>query len=220
MMTRRSPTWLKPLGLSVIALLCSTTGTANGADGPAVQIVQALPPGTGRVQSFLNFYCGRVPLDKEVSVKPYKADNLSIETANAFTEGLRGRNYRVAPSARYEVTMRARFEEGRYEDPQASLGSANVGNIRDDTQINLNVWSTTKDSLLTGRQSTGVKQAPQLRIRATLRDKESGRVQWRGEASGVLGNIDDEVVGRTLGRALADAFGCAVLVEKIPLKGE
>ena len=220
MMPRTSPTWQTFLGLFLIALLCSTTGTAVGANGPGVQVAQALAPGKGRVQSSLNFYCGKVPIDKEISVKPYKADDLSIESANAFAEGLRGRNYRVAPSARYEVTLRARFEEGRYEDPKGSLGSANVGNIRDDTQINMNVWSTTKDSLLTGRQSTGVKQAPQLRIRATLRDQESGRVQWRGEASGVLGNIDDEAVGRTLGGALADAFGCAVLVENIPLTGE
>ena len=205
--------------LSVIALFCSLGDTDARAGDPPPQVAQAPLPGQGRVQGILNFYCGTVPPGKAFTVKPYQGDDLSVETANAFTEGLRGRSYRVVPSGRYEITLHSRFEEGRYEDAQANLGSVKVGN-RGGTGFNLNVWSTTKDSLLTGRQSsTGVKEAPQLRIRATLRDMTTGRVQWRGEASGVLGSVGDEVAGRALGSALADAFGCAVLVDNIPLAG-
>ena len=206
------------LSLSAIALLCSLGGAAAGAGGSAPQVAQALLPGQGRVQGILDFYCGSVPAGKAFTVKPHEDDDLSVETANAFAEGLRGRSYQVDPSGGYEITLRARFEEGRYEDPQGNLGSVDVG-TSGGSGFEVNVWSTSKDSLLTGRQSTGVKEAPQLRIRATLRDLTSGRVQWRGEASGVLGNIDDEVAGRALGTALADAFGCAVLVENIPLAG-
>jgi len=205
--------------LSVIALLCFLGGVDSRAGGSVPQVAQALFPGKGRVQGILDFYCGTVPAGKAFTVKPHEDDGLSVATANAFTEGLRGRSYQVDPSGGYEITLRSRFEEGRYEDVQGNLGSVDVG-TSGGSGFEVNVWSTSKDSLLTGRQSaTGVREAPQLRIRATLRDLTSGRVQWRGEASGVLGSIDDEVAGRALGTALADAFGCAVLVENIPLAG-
>ena len=205
------------LGLSAIALASCFGASASWAGDPATQLAQALHPGQGRVQGILNFYCGTVPAGKAYRVKPHDSDDLSVATANAFAEGLRGRSYPLDPSGGYEITLRARFEEGRYEDVQGNLGSVAVG-TSGGSGFEVNVWSTTKDSLLTGRRSgTAIKEAPQLRIRVTLRDVTTGRVQWRGEASGILGNVDDEVAGRALGAALADAFGCAVLVENIPL---
>ncbi len=205
--------------LSVIALLCSLGGTQARAGDPVRQVAQALLPGQGRVQGILDFYCGTVPAGKAYVVKPHGGDDLSVATANAFAEGLSGRSYQLDPSGGYEITLRSRFEEGRYEDAQGNLGSVDVG-TSGGSGFEVNVWSTTKDSLLTGRRSsTGVKEAPQLRVRATLRDLTTGRVYWRGEASGVLGSVGDEVAGRALGSALADAFGCAVLVDNIPLAG-
>ena len=89
-----------------------------------------------------------------------------------------------------------------------SLGSARL----DDggAEVNVNVWSSSKDSVLGGRQSTPAGGDNVFHINAVLRDKNSGSVVWQGDAYYVLKEPDPERVARALVGPLVAKVGQSV----------
>ena len=81
----------------------------------------------------------------------------------------------------------------------------------DYARVRMNIWSSTRDSLLTGRQPSVEEEGfDVLRLRASLNSRADGRCLWQGE---IIENLDGEdaygAAAKVIAR-LADAVGQAV----------
>jgi len=81
----------------------------------------------------------------------------------------------------------------------------------DYARVRMNIWSSTRDSLLTGRQPSVEEEGfDVLRLRASLNSRADGRCLWQGE---IIENLDGEDAYGAAAKVisqLADAVGQAV----------
>jgi hypothetical protein len=163
----------------------------------------------------LSFACGSLPADAAFEVMAYSDDDLNLQIVQAFTDSLVEMGHDVSAGAPYAVMLDSRIELGRFETEKGSVGRLKIGS--GGVEVQLNVWSSSQGSLLTGRQDKKTRDPNRLRITATLRHLASGKALWRGEALGAIGNAQPLAVGQALVPALAEAFGCSARLEDIAL---
>lgn len=78
-------------------------------------------------------------------------------------------------------------------------------------QLLVNVWSTSKDSILGGRKTTsGVSVASYLIMSLELNRQDNGRCVWRGEGAVELEGVTAEQVAPALAAAIAARLGQTV----------
>jgi hypothetical protein len=177
--------------------------------------VQPASAATGRVNGLLEFRCGEVPIAEDLDVLPTGGDSLDQDIARAFGEELTRQRYRVAPGAGLIIAIDAMREEGRLDRLPGSLGKIKAG--KGGLEMQMNLWSSGEDSLLARRERQYERQEPKLIIVATLRDRQSSKIFWRGRASGPIGNASPRSIGLALVPPLVSAFGCPVMIDDISL---
>jgi len=192
-------------------MLSALDGAALSLIGPA----DAATPAKGRVNGLLEFHCGEVPLAEDLDVQATGNDELDREIAVAFSEELAGKTYRIARGAGLVVGIDTRREEGSIERGQGSLGELRARN--DGVEMEMNVWSSGEDSLLVRRAGRHDRIEPRLVIIATLRNRDTRKIHWRGRASGPIGNAQPRMIALALVPPLAGAFGCPVAMDDISL---
>jgi len=187
-------------------------------DGGALSSIvpaDAATPATGRVNGLLEFHCGEVPLAEDLDVLATGGDELDSDIAAAFSEELAHHQYRIVRGADLVVGIDTRREDGRIDDGPGSLGKLRGG--KGGVEMEMNVWSSSEDSLLVRRAARQERIEPKLVIIATLRDAHTGKIHWRGRASGPVGNAQPRAVGLALVPPLVEAFGCSVAIDPINL---
>ena len=79
-------------------------------------------------------------------------------------------------------------------------------------RLNLNVWSSSQDSLLGGRQ-TGTaesRRANLLHMNAVLRDRETGKILWQGDAYCEMLSADEARIASSMVVPLTANLGRSV----------
>lgn len=170
---------------------------------------------TGRVYGLLEFRCGEVPIAEDLDVLPTGGEALDHDIASAFGEELARHRYRVVPGAGLVVAIDATREEGRLDRGPGSLGKLRAG--KGGVEMQMNLWSSGEDSLLVRRAPRYEREEPKLIIVATLRDRQSNKIFWRGRASGPIGIASPRSVGMALVPPLVSVFGCSVAIDDISL---
>src|SRR3546814_738365 len=99
--------------------------------------------------------------------------------------------------------------------PPPSLGSARVD--EGGAEVSVNVWSSSQDSVLGGRQAGPDEGSNVFHINAVLRDRKSGEVVWQGDAYYVLREPESERIARALVPLLVDRIGQSVVRDPIEL---
>ncbi len=211
--TRRPPGfWLRGVFFA-LALAIPWSGAAVAGHGTLTTIA----PGEDPLQEGeLSFACGSLPEDALFDIGSYSDDDLTLEVVRAFADELSGQGHPATAGARFQVMIETQIELGRFETTRGALGRLKVKN--GGVEVRFNVWSSGEGSIITGRRTTREQEANRLLITATLRDRETGEALWWGEAAGDLEHGDAARVGRTLAPALAEAFGCSVRLDDLPLE--
>ena len=176
-MTRRLLAWVSG-ALALVALGAASAGAAELA--PADQVAQLAPNGAPGVLNTRTF--GDLPADRSIMVTPYGDDDLSLSIKTRFEEALRDAGRPVAASAPLTLSFESKVIEGQFSRTEANMGRFEASD--EGVQLNLNIWSSSQDSLLGGRQKAEApsRKVNLMHMNAVLQDRESGKTLWQGDA--------------------------------------
>ncbi len=175
-MIRRLPTCLAG-ALMLVALGPGSAG-AGAAESPR-QLAQLAANGAPGIVTTVAL--GDLT-DGPIAVTPFADDDLSLSVKARFEVALRAAGRMVADSAPLTLSFDTRVIAGRFTQAEANLGRFQADD--DGMQLNLNIWSSSQDSLLGGRQKAAApsRKVNLLHMNVVLRDRETGRILWQGDA--------------------------------------
>lgn len=156
------------------------------------------------------------PAGFSVAVSPYDDSELNLTLKADFESSLAERwQARVAEEAAagFLLLFESEVVPANLAPRPPSLGSARVSG--GGAEVNVNVWSSTQDSVLGGRQEAPEAGSNVFHINAVLRDRRSGEVAWQGDAYYVLREPESERVARALVPPLVDRIGQSVVREPL-----
>lgn len=202
--TSMSRTGVSVLAFAVAAVLA---GPALGAD-------DAPPQPRGYLTAFA---CDTLssPLQLRVEVMDNTSQNLKLK--DILVQRLEKNGATIVDSSPQVLSLEVAVARQATRNRPGDMVDVRVGGERpeegtsDYARVRMNIWSSTRDSLLTGRQP-GVEEEgfDTLRLRASLNSRSDGRCLWQGE---IVENLDGEdaygAAAKLIPR-LADAVGQAV----------
>ena len=223
--TRLGRARARPFGLpnrAAAAMGCLALSLALVAAGPAS--AEGLGDGVGVLNAKMYH-----PLDGAVPIRVVALDdtNLNLDLRERMVRQLQDAKFVLSEQAPLELTFDNEVVQGTFESAKPSLGrlqagtSTGVGRRSTDTgvDVNVNVWSSTQDSVLGGRKSAGSKRlASQFRIFAVLQDRRSGTRIWEGDVRAAMTRSDLERLGRSMVVPLVDSLGQTVRREAVELR--
>jgi len=161
--------------------------------------------------------CESFPDDASIVLTPVDDSPLNIEIADRLAMALRHAGYSVADSA--ALTLRFQATERGLRMPAKDRSLGQISGSGGGVSLNLNIWSSTKNSILGGRQRRRSGQFDAHLIVAMELDRTTdGRCVWRGEAGASLVGWQHSELAERLTWALADAFGKDVRLRRMELK--
>ena len=176
-MTRRFPAWLAG---AVVLVALGSGAVGAGTAGSALQFAQIAPGAAPGIVTTVAL--GDLPGGQPIAVTPFADDDLSLSVKARFEAALRAAGRPVSDSAPLTLSFDTRMIEGRLTRAEANMGrfEANDAGV----QLNLNIWSSSQDSLLGGRQKAGAlsRGVNLFHMNVVLRDRESGKILWQGDA--------------------------------------
>lgn len=179
-----------------------------GGSAPAGQFAQLAANGAPGIVSTVAF--GEVPPERPIAVTPFGDDDLSMRVKARFEEALRQAGRSVAEAAPLTLSFETRLIQGRFSRAEGNMGrfEADTGGM----ELNLNVWSSSQDSLLGGRQ-TGTaesRRANLLHMNAVLHDRATGKTLWQGDAYSEMLSSDEARIAASMVAPLAANLGRSV----------
>lgn len=122
-----------------------------------------------------------VPDRLMLSVTLLDDSSLDLRIRDALVASLEQAKHTLADDAPFELELTSDVQSGSQSAADPSLGR--LSSNMDDTQIEMNIWSSSQDSILGGRHSGDERRTgSRFEIRATLRERSLGDVVWDGRA--------------------------------------
>lgn len=168
-----------------------------------------------------------LPEGLPIEVATFDDTDTNLEIQARFAEELEKSGYLVAENAPLELSFTSEVIQADLRQRSGTLGrigastEADRGTRGSDTGVDLevNVWSSTKDSVLGGIQPQGGSgRQAQLHINALLRDRDSGQVLWQGDAFSAMVMSDERRLAGAMVKPLVDAFGRSVKDEPFQVR--
>jgi len=152
---------------------------------------------------------GKAPVNPTVYVAPYDDTELNLKLKADFESQIalagKGIPATTEQGAGYLLLFEAEVMTADQAAREPSLGSATAD--QDGAEVQVNVWSTTQDSVIGGRQAGPEPGSSVFHINAVLREQKSGEVLWHGDAYHVLKEPETERVARGLVFPLVENMG-------------
>ncbi len=191
-------------GIAALAMLWCLNAAAQADLGP--QIAQLGPGGAPGVLTTTVY--GELPAAVSVNVEPYDDSELNLQIKAAFDEELVRRNQASAPAGDFQFGFDTQILQGEFDGAGPSLGSFRARSLTG-VDFQLNIWSSTKDSVLGGRQkgADSKKKMSVFHINAELRDGATGEVLWSGDAFCEMLGGDTLRIARSMVRPLIANLG-------------
>jgi hypothetical protein len=143
-----------------------------------------------------------LPAGLAVRLQLLDDSELNLQVRDLIAEQLAAAGHTVAETAPFVLQIETQTATQAADDP--SLGSFQATDRS--AEIRMNLWSSTEDSLLQGRQDKIGAEA-RYRISLGLYDSRDGRYYWRGAASTTLDQGDAAAASRDMVPALLAQFG-------------
>ena len=161
---------------------------------------------------------GTVTPGLSIAVAPIDDVDLNLRIKELFEQELTATSRTISEQAVIELTFETRVIQGRFGEGLPDLARLQAGtDVGVDFQMN--VWSSTQDSLLGGRQpKEKVRQANVFHINAVLRDQRSGEVLWQGDAFSEMVIPDELRIARSMVRPLITNLGRTVTREPFDIE--
>jgi hypothetical protein len=194
-----------------LVLLVALPGGAGAQEGTVPGEVARTAPGMVTAQTFR-----APPAGFSVAVAPYDDSELNLKLKADFEAALAQRwQARMAeePAAAFLLLFESEVVPANLAPAPPSLGSARLSD--GGAEVNVNVWSSSQDSVLGGRQEGPEAGANVFHINAVLRDRASGEVVWQGDGYYVLREPETERVARALVPPLVERIGQSVVREPL-----
>ncbi len=112
---------------------------------------------------------------------------LNVRLVTDIERSLAERAHPTAAEGRYVLT----FETAEIADPLdagGELGSLDADTLRG-VDVRINLWSTTRDSLLQGRQRA-TRAVPLIRLDMVVRDRAARQIVWQANGVGEIRSVD------------------------------
>jgi hypothetical protein len=143
-----------------------------------------------------------LPAGLTVRLELLDDSELNLQVRDLIAGQLAADGHTVAETAPFVLQIETQTASEAADDP--SLGSFQATDRS--AEIRMNLWSSSEDSLLQGRQDKVGAEA-RYRISLGLYDSRDGRYYWRGAASTTLDQGDAAAASRDLVPALLAHFG-------------
>lgn len=186
-----------------VAIADSGQAVIAGSLSPAqlAQSPQPAAPGFLTTQAFKD-----APAGETITVALYDDNDLNLRLKSEFETELKAREREVVEA---KTGLLLLFDTEVIPTDQVpkgpSLGSARAGSTGVD--VNVNVWSSTQDSVLGGRKKPGALGTSVFHMNAVLRDQASGEVFWQGDAYHEMLTADTERIARSMVPLLVEKLG-------------
>lgn len=170
--------------------------------GPA--LAQKPPAPRGYVTTFA---CGEGDqgLDR-LEVKSLGDTPTDLAVRDRFLAALKKAGRTVAAGAPSVLSIETATEVELPKTKGRDLGELRSNN--DQTEFRVNVWSTTRDSLIGGRKDGDLpKPDRHFRVSATIHDKATGRCLWQGDAIYAMDDAGPAPLADIMARHLVAAIG-------------
>ncbi len=210
-MTRRFPAWL---AVALVALGPGALGA--GPVEAALQFAQLAADGAPGIVTTVAL--GRWPDGQPIAVTPFADDDLGLSVKARFEAALRAAGWPVSDSAPLTLSFDSEMIEGRFTGAEANMGrfEANDAGV----QLNLNIWSSSQDSLLGGRQKAGApsRKINLFHMNVVLRDRESGKTLWQGDAYCEMRTADPARIAASMVAPLVASLGRSVKAQPFDIE--
>ena len=171
------------------------------------------PNAVGAVNSsaFEAFDSGRA-----LKVVPLDDTDLNLQIRDQIVQELVRAAYGTSGEGQLELSFDTAVEQGQIPSRQLSLGRVEAGSELDaqsdpGVDVEVNVWSSSQDSVLGGRkEAEGKRKTNQFRITAELRDVAARTLLWRGEVVSEMGLEQPEQLSAAMVGPLVDSLGRTV----------
>ena len=176
-MIRRLAAWLA----GTMMLVVLSPGSAGARNSEAtLQLAQLAPNGAPGIVTTVAL--GDLPDRLPIAVTPFSDDHLSLSIKARFEAALREAQRPVSDSAPLTLSFEMNVIAGRFTQGESSMGRLEADH--DGVEVNLNIWSSTQDSLLGGREKAEApsRKVSLLHMNVVLRDRETGSTLWQGDA--------------------------------------
>jgi hypothetical protein len=204
-------------------LVCLPATLLLAAPAEAEQIegerhVAQVAQGGGAAGSVSSTLFHRLPEGFPVEVIGFDDSELNVGIRERFIEELSKAGYLTAEDAPLELSFETEVITGSLPSAKPSLGrigassEAEAGDrgSRTGVDVEINVWSNTQDSVLGGRKPESGGSETLYRLTAQLRDRDTGRVLWQGEAVCEMTTADRGRLARAMVPPLVGTYGQSV----------
>jgi len=122
-----------------------------------------------------------VPDPLSLTVIVFDDSSFDLRIRDQMIAALERSEHSLEADSLFELELTTESQTGGFVATGPSLGR--LSSNTDDTTFEMNIWSSTQDSILGGRHSDrGLYTASSFAIRATLRERSLGPVVWEGRA--------------------------------------
>lgn len=190
----------------LVALGPAAFGADRGA--PALQIAQLAANGAPGIVTTVAL--GPLLDGQPIAVTPFADDKLSLAVKARFEVALRAAGRPVSDSAPLTLSFETKMIEGRFTQAEANMGRFEASD--EGMSINLNIWSSSQDSLLGGRQKAGApsRKVNLFHMNVVLRDRETGKTLWQGDAYCEMLTADQTRIAGSMVAPLTASLGRSV----------
>jgi len=151
-----------------------------------------------------------VPSGLPITVRPWDNNSANQRLKSKFTETLSQRGVSLAETgAPLTLNFETEVESIAVPDGGPSLGQLQSRNH--ESRIRMNLWSSTQDSVMTGRRGgeTGGGSVRYV-LRATLDDQRNGQRLWQGQTSYEVTSGDETTTFALMIPVLVESLGQTV----------
>lgn len=152
-----------------------------------------------------------VPNPLSLSITLFDDSNLDLRIRDQMVASLERAKYSLGDDPPFELELSSGVRSGSFSAANPSLGR--LSSNTDNTLFQMNIWSSSLDSVLGGRHSDRERRTlSSFEIQATLRERSLGEVVWEGRAivEAERGQVEPyvprmvESLVRSLGRTVRD----------------
>lgn len=180
---------------------------AAGADPRIEALTAQLGPG-GAPGVVKTVAYAPLPPGLAITVKPFDDNDLNLAVKRRFEQELGRISRPVSETAVLVLSFETRVVEGEFSGRPGTMGRFEGGT--GGARVELNVWSSTKDSLLGGRQAAGARRGNVFHMNVVLRDRRSAKTLWQGDAYSAMPTGDTPRIARSMVRPLVTSLGRTV----------
>ena len=204
-MTRHLPARLAG-ALMLVALGPGAAGAGNTES--TLQLAQLAANGAPGIVTTVAL--GDLPDGQPIAVTPFADDDLSLSVKARFEAALRAAGRPVSDSAPLTLSFDTKVIVGRFTRAEANMGRFEADDAG--VQLNLNIWSSSQDSLLGGRQKAGApsRKVNLFHMNVVLRDRETGKTLWQGDAYCEMLTADQKRIAGSMVAPLTASLGRSV----------